>query len=211
MSAGVEPRRSPLDDGPLAGRSLAAFRFDTRRALLRSLALAIPLMCLGSAAAVVGLRLIQQREPARLFAGRATFQLAHASPATWQVLPLEQGLMVAGLLLVLLSNVLLILALRRNLATEQFILLRADGLVRQVDTHYTHVAWDDVEQVAYDAERGAIVLELRSGDELALAKATATPGSPARRWPSSCVTCTGRPSGACWCSEGAPERRPWSA
>ncbi|MBP7681445.1 MAG: hypothetical protein KBB95_06110, partial [Deltaproteobacteria bacterium] len=65
-------------------------------------------------------------------------------------------------------NVLLILALRRNLATEQFILLRADGLVRQVDTHYTHVAWDDVEQVAYDAERGAILLELRSGGQLAL-------------------------------------------
>ena len=168
MSAGVEPRRSPLDDGPLAGRSLAAFRFDTRRALLRSLALAIPLMCLGSAAAVVGLRLIQQREPARLFAGRATFQLAHASPATWQVLPLQQGLLVVALLLVLVSNVLLILALRRNLATEQFILLRADGLVRQVDTHYTHVAWDDVEQVAYDAERGAILLELRSGGQLAL-------------------------------------------
>jgi hypothetical protein len=209
MSAGVEPRRSPLDDGPLAGRSLAAFRFDTRRALLRSLALAIPLMCLGSAAAVVGLRLIQQREPARLFAGRATFQLAHASPATWQVLPLEQGLMVVGLLLVLLSNVLLILALRRNLATEQFILLRADGLVRQVDTHYTHVAWDDVEQVAYDAERGAIVSSCAAA--ASSRSRTATPGSPARRWPSSCVTCTGRPSGACCCSEGAPERRPWSA
>lgn len=165
-SAGPEP--TPSSEGPLAGRSLAAFRFDTRRALLRSLSLAIPLMSVGSALTVVGLRLLQQREPARLFAGRATFQLAEASAATWQVLPHEQGLMMAGLLLVLLSNVILILALRRNLATEQFILLRADGVVRQVDTHYTHVAWDDVEQVVYDHARRAIVLEMRSGGELTL-------------------------------------------
>jgi hypothetical protein len=72
------------------------------------------------------------------------------------------------LLLVVLSNVILILSLRRNLASECFLLLRTDGLVRQVDTQQTHVAWDDVERVAYDAKRDAIVLGLRLGGELTL-------------------------------------------
>ena len=56
--------------------------------------------------------------------------------------------MPGGLFVVLFSNLVLVLALRRNLAVERFILLRADGLVRQVDAHYTRVAWDDVEPAA---------------------------------------------------------------
>lgn len=155
-------------ESPVAKRALAAFRFDTRRALVRALALAIPLMSLGAGAAVVGLRHLQLRVPARVFAGSPTFQLADASAATWQVLPWEQCLMGGGLLLVLLSNVVMIAALYRNLAAECFIVLRADGLVRQVDSQHTHVAWDDVEQVAYDAARGAVVLHMRQGGELAL-------------------------------------------
>jgi hypothetical protein len=162
-----QPAAEPAG-GPLAGRTLAAFRFDTRRALLRSVLVALPLMALGTALAGVGLRHLQQREPARVFAGRATFQLAHAPGESWQVLPWEQGLMAGGLLLVLLSNLVLVLALRRNLAQERFISLRADGLVRQVDTHYTLVPWDDVEEVRYDAPRRAVVLHMRAGGELAL-------------------------------------------
>lgn len=149
---------------PLAGRALAAFRFDTRRALLRSVALSLPLMSVGVALLGVGLRHLQLREPARQFAGRATFQLAEG--ASGHVLPWEQALMVGGVLLVVLSNLVLVRALRRNLAIERFILLRADGLVRQVDTHFTLVPWDDVEQVCYAPERRAIVLQMRAGGVL---------------------------------------------
>jgi len=159
---------SPESESPLAGRALAAFRFDTRRPLLRSLAVAVPLMCVGACMAVTGLRHLQLRVPARVFAGSPTFQLADSSLAGWQVLPWEQGLMVSGLLLVLLSNALLIRALYQSLAVERFIVLRADGLVRQVDTHFTLVAWDDVEQVVYDPRREAVVLHMREGGELAL-------------------------------------------
>jgi len=155
-------------ESPLAGRVLAAFRFDTRSALLRSLALAVPLMCLGAGAAVIGLRHVQLRVPARVFAGRATFQLADPTAAVWQVLPWEQGLMAGGLLLVLLSNTVLLRALYRNLAIERFIVLRADGVVRQVDTQFTLVPWDDIEQVAYDEARGGVVLQMREGGELTL-------------------------------------------
>lgn len=155
-------------DSPLAGRALAAFRFDTRLALVRSLALAIPLMGLGAGAAVTGLRHLQLRVPARVFAGSPTFQLADPASSAWQVLPWEQGLMVGGLVLVVLSNLVLIRALYRNLAVERFILLRADGLVRQVDRTYTLIAWDDVEHVGYDAARGKVVLEMRAGGELTL-------------------------------------------
>ena len=135
---------------------------------MRSLALAIPLMSVGAGAAVVGLRHLQLRVPARVFAGSPTFQLADESTAAWQVLPWEQGLMLGGLLLVVLSNLVLIRALYRNLAVERFIVLRADGLVRQVDSHYTHVAWDDVEHVAYDAARDTVVLNVVRGLKSAL-------------------------------------------
>ena len=77
--------------------------------------------------------------------------------------------MAGGLLLILVSNLVLVLSLRRHLAVERFILLRADGLVRQVDTVYTLVEWDEIEHVRYDAARAAVVLEMRAGGELALA------------------------------------------
>ena len=176
MSVGPEDSPEPAAsvhvveaEGPVTGRILAAFRFDTRRALLRSFLLALPLMAAGTVAATVGLRHLHLRSPARVLAGRATFQLADPASASWQVLPWEQALMAGGLLLILVSNLVLVLSLRRHLAVERFILLRADGLVRQVDTVYTLVEWDEIEHVRYDAARAAVVLEMRAGGELALA------------------------------------------
>ena len=58
--------------------------------------------------------------------------------------------------------------MRGQLVRDRYVLLRGDGLVRQVDDEWTFVAWDEVAEVRFDEEAGVALLELRSGEHMPL-------------------------------------------
>ncbi len=74
--------------------------------------------------------------------------------ASWVLFALGLGLVAAGPLLMLWR-------LRGFMKREDFLLLRTDGLVHQIDAHRLSLAWDELERVRYDDARDAIALELR--------------------------------------------------
>ncbi|MEO0323124.1 MAG: hypothetical protein AAF447_09220 [Myxococcota bacterium] len=72
----------------------------------------------------------------------------------WLLFALGLGLVAAGPLLMLWR-------LRAFLKREDFLLLRTDGLVHQIDAHRLSLAWEELERVRYDDDRDAITLVLR--------------------------------------------------
>ena len=74
--------------------------------------------------------------------------------ASWVLVALGLGLVAAGPLLMLWR-------LRSFMKREDFLLLRTDGLVHQIDAHRLSLAWDELERVRYDDTRDAIALVLR--------------------------------------------------
>lgn len=73
------------------------------------------------------------------------------------------GVALLGLALVAAGPLSMILALRRVLQAEQYILLRTDGLLDHTGGEPVLHRWEDIERVVHDAPAHAIVLRRRNG------------------------------------------------
>lgn len=183
LLAMVDPDEPPA-------KTVEWYRLDITRRMLRVIAVAVPMMMIGGTLASSGLLLMNQRDPGRRYRSRATFQpvgqpvpgadtlapvAPHAEPppnagmandavsaAETSPTAFERGLFISGLLLIVGSNLVMLVAMRRVTGSDDFLILRTDGVLQQIADESMLVRWDEVEAVRYDDESDAVGLELRS-------------------------------------------------
>jgi hypothetical protein len=74
----------------------------------------------------------------------------------------------AGFVLVAGGALATALTMQRILRDEVLLSLRTDGVFVQLGSVETFLPWDDVEDAAWDAERGALVLSGKGGQRIVL-------------------------------------------
>jgi hypothetical protein len=75
---------------------------------------------------------------------------------------------VVGLLCVVAGPLTMLLSLKHVFESDDYLLLRTDGLLEHVRGQVTLYPWDDLEAVTFDASTGTIVMRRRDGGEARL-------------------------------------------
>lgn len=178
---GPQPRDARAPEGaPI----VEWFRLDASRRIVRSLALGASIMLLGSIVSAAGLVMSRGSLPHPVVAARrdslardpaidphtgatisgpgAASRPAGASP----LLELTTGLVALGCLVG--GGLTAILGLRRVLAEESYLALRHDGALFVHGDEERFVAWEDVEDVRWDASTDALLFVSHDGEAVPL-------------------------------------------
>ena len=162
--------RLPLVDVP--GRQTEAsivewYRIDASRRIVGTLAIGASIMLLGSVVSAMGLLISRGNLPHPILAGRhGPVAYAEADPGHSPVLEIATGLVALGCLLG--GGVTAIVGLRRALEEESYLALRRDGALFVTGDTERFVAWDDVEDVRWDAPTDALVFVSHEGEAVSL-------------------------------------------
>jgi hypothetical protein len=139
-------RPAPMeDDRPEGWRAVEFYRVDMSRRIT-----AVVLLC--PLPTIAGMLLLMRPMQGRV----------EPTPA-WIALG------ILGLLLVAAGPLSMILSLRRVFQSDDYLLLRTDGLLEHVGDRSVLYPWDDLESVKYDETSGTVVLRARDGSEAHLA------------------------------------------
>jgi hypothetical protein len=139
-------RPAPLDDdGPGGWRAIEFYRLDMTRRI-------VAVVLLSPLPTVTGMLLLMRPMQGRV----------EATPA-WIAL----GIM--GLLLVAAGPLSMILGLRRVFQSDDYLLLRTDGLLEHVGDTSILYSWEELESIVYDGSADEVVLHARDGGEARLA------------------------------------------
>jgi hypothetical protein len=156
------------EDVPPGGRIVEHHRLDPSGPVRRSLGLGAAIVSVG--ALVVGLalalpRLTGERAgsvwPQR--AGAVMQVDVHGNPVEPPERPLQTALALLGLACITLGGGTTIVGLRRVLSDESYLALRTDGAYFRRGPDASLIAWDDVEEVRWDATVGAVRFERHDG------------------------------------------------
>lgn len=154
---------STRDDSPI----VEWYRLDASRRIVLTLALGASIMLLGACVSAVGL--VQSRgalpHPA-LMGHRAALVGAELEGQHDTVLEISTGLFALGCLLT--GAFTAILGLRRALLEESYLALRHDGALFVQGEIERFVAWDDLEDVRWDAPTNALLFVGHDGEAVPL-------------------------------------------
>jgi len=153
----------------LPGTSERAVAWYRRRAPGRRapLVLSIALTLAGATTSAVGLARVDSENPHLRYAPThligvevTPVERPHASVSD---VPAARrwAWFAGGFALLLTGAVTAIAQLRRELVREEYLLLHTEGFSHLVEGKVVEVGWDEVESVAYDADRKAVELRMR--------------------------------------------------
>lgn len=152
-------------------RIIDGYKRDTRKRLLAALVPGSLAAMLGAMLLLGGLRSLYARDPASRYASRPMFQgfegFAEIQAKIPPAPPWERVFIYAGTLLCLASPIIMGFSLRRLLDdSDDFLLLRNDGLVHQTGGKALLFPWDELDAVKYDETGDALVLVLADESEV---------------------------------------------
>lgn len=134
----------------------------------RSLGLGAAIVSVG--ALIVGIALalprLDREHPAPLWPRRAGMVVevdASGNPIERPSKPLETGLALLGLACITAGGATTIVGLRRVLSEESYLALRTDGAYFRRGAEASLVAWDEVEEVRWDADARELRFERHDG------------------------------------------------
>ena len=155
-------RRSRPEEPPI----VEWYRLDASRSILRTLVLGASIMLLGSLVSAWGLFSSRGNIPHPLLGHRGAVLAAEASPRRSPVLEITTGLVALGCLVG--GGFTAILGLKRALAEECYLALRHDGALFVSGETERFVAWDDLEDVSWDARTDALLFVGHDGEAVPL-------------------------------------------
>jgi len=143
------------------------YRIDASRRIVGTLAIGAGIMLLGSLVSAMGLLVSRGNLPHPLVASRrGPVAYVEAAPGQSPVLEIATGLVALGCLLG--GGVTAIIGLRRALEEESYLALRRDGALFVTGDTERFVAWDDVEDVRWDAPTDALLFVSHDGEAVPL-------------------------------------------
>lgn len=142
------------------------YRLDASRSILKTLMLGASIMLLGSLVSAWGLFSSRGSIPHPLLGHRGAVLAAEAAPERSPVLEITTGLVALGCLVG--GGFTAILGLKRALSEECYLALRHDGALFVSGETERFVAWDDLEDVAWDARTDALLFVGHDGEAVPL-------------------------------------------
>lgn len=148
-------------------RIIDGYKRDTRKRLLAAFVPGALSALVGAVLLLTGLRSLYHRDPASQYYARPMFQGFQEIHTKIPPAPFyERVFLYGGALLCLGSPIVMGLSLRRLLDdSDDFLLLRNDGLVHQSGGKALLFAWDDVDDVRYDEATDALVVVMLDASE----------------------------------------------
>ncbi|MFO0709643.1 MAG: hypothetical protein U0353_07370 [Sandaracinus sp.] len=131
------------------------YRLDASRRILGTLVLGSSIMLLGSIVSAMGLVRSRGSLPHPFLGHRGAVLAAEAATERSPMLELTTGLVALGCLLG--GGATAIIGLKRALSEESYLALRHDGALFVHGDTERFVAWDDLEDVRWDARSDALL------------------------------------------------------
>jgi hypothetical protein len=153
----VEPDEDPSEARPASRRQgeppiVEWYRLDASRAILRTLVLGASIMLLGSLVSAWGLLSSRGSIPHPFLGHRGAVMAAEAATERSPLLEISTGLV----------------GLKRALSEECYLALRHDGALFVSGDTERFVAWDDLEDVTWDARSDALLFVGHDGESVPL-------------------------------------------
>ncbi len=167
----MEPDEDPSEARPASRRQgeppiVEWYRLDASRAILRTLVLGASIMLLGSLVSAWGLLSSRGSIPHPFLGHRGAVMAAEAATERSPLLEISTGLVALGCLLG--GGFTAIVGLKRALSEECYLALRHDGALFVSGDTERFVAWDDLEDVTWDARSDALLFVGHDGESVPL-------------------------------------------